>query len=171
MSNIKSLFQKRLEMGIDSENKWDGRGRGITLPFCFFRQALTKLTEFSLGASSFILWLRFALISWTCWILVRLNSVYVNFQDFWNKFSFIFGQLCCLEKSLCGLEVGWAEVIRQTTPSAGCNISHNADCRSNYLLNIPCPFLDIICFKQSGRCNWFLSKRPQSLLVEFQVFV
>ena len=76
-----------------------------------------------------------------------------------------------LEKSLCGLEVGWAEVIRQTTPSAGCNISHNADCRSNYLLNIPCPFLDIFCFKQSGRCNWFLSKRPQSFLVEFQVFV
>ena len=23
-----------------------------------------------------------------------MNSVYVNFQDFWNKFSFIFGQLC-----------------------------------------------------------------------------
>ena len=49
----------------------------------------------------------------------------MNFQDFWNKFSFIFGQLCdkktCafvvmekLEKRLCGLEVGWAEVIRQT---------------------------------------------------------
>ena len=23
-----------------------------------------------------------------------MNSVYVNFRDFWNKFSFIFGQLC-----------------------------------------------------------------------------
>ena len=91
-----------------------------------------------------------------------MNSVYVNFQDFWNKFSFIFGQLC--DKKTCafvvmgigkkfGLEVGWAEVIRQTTPSAGCNISHNADCRSNYLLNIPCPFLYIFCFKQSGHCN------------------
>ena len=48
----------------------------------------------------------------------------MNFQDFWNKFSFIFGQLCdkktCafvvmgIEKTLCGLKVGWAEVIRQT---------------------------------------------------------
>ena len=45
-----------------------------------------------------------------------MNSVYVNFQDFWNKFSFIFGQLCdkktCsfvvmgIGKRLCGLEVG-----------------------------------------------------------------
>ena len=71
-----------------------------------------------------------------------------------------------LEKSLYELEVGWAEVIRQTTPAAGCNISHNADCRSNYLLNIPCPFLDIFCFKQSGHCNWFLLKRPHSFLCE-----
>ena len=48
----------------------------------------------------------------------------MNFQDFWNKFSFIFGQLCdkktCvfvvmgIGKRLCGLEVEWAEVIRQT---------------------------------------------------------
>ena len=71
-----------------------------------------------------------------------------------------------LEKSLYELEVGWAEVIRQTTPAAGCNISHNADFRSNYLLNIPCPFLDIFCFKQSGHFNWFLSKRPHSFLCE-----
>ena len=28
-----------------------------------------------------------------------MNSVYVNFQDFWNKFSFIFGQLC--DKKTC----------------------------------------------------------------------
>ena len=70
-----------------------------------------------------------------------------------------------LEKSLCGLEVGWAEVIRQNTRSVGCNISHNADCRSNYLLNIPCPFFDIFCFKQSGHCIWFSTKRPQSFLI------
>ena len=38
---------------------------------------------------------------------------FVKFQDFWNKFSFLFGQLWELEIRLCGLEVGWAEVIRQ----------------------------------------------------------
>ena len=40
----------------------------------------------------------------------------MKFQDFWNKFSFLFGQLWELEIRLCGLEVGWAEVIRQTAP-------------------------------------------------------
>ena len=44
MSNIRSHFQERLE-GFDSETKWDGRGRERILPFCFFRQALTKLTD------------------------------------------------------------------------------------------------------------------------------
>ena len=50
----------------------------------------------------------------------------MNFQDLWNKFFlFIFGQLCDKKtfafvvmgigkKNLCGLEVGWAEIIRQT---------------------------------------------------------
>ena len=70
----------------------------------------------ALGASSFMLWLKFVFISWTCWILVQSNSVYVKFQDFWNKCSFLFGQLWELEIRLCGLEVGWAEVIRQTVP-------------------------------------------------------
>ena len=70
----------------------------------------------ALGASSFMLWLKFVFISWTCWILVQSNSVCVKFQDFWNKFSFLFGQLWELEIRLCGLEVGWAEVIRQTVP-------------------------------------------------------
>ena len=32
-----------------------------------------------------------------------MNSVYVNFQDFWNKFSFIFGQLC--DKKTCAFVV------------------------------------------------------------------
>ena len=61
-----------------------------------------------------MLWLKFTLISWTCWILVQLNSVYVNFKDFWNKFSFIFGQLC--DTKTCafvimeiGKKVVWAE--------------------------------------------------------------
>ena len=45
VSNIRSHLQERLEMGFDSENKWDGRGRGKMLPFCFFRQALTELTD------------------------------------------------------------------------------------------------------------------------------
>ena len=40
----------------------------------------------------------------------------MKFQDFWNKFSFLFGQLWELEIRLCGLEVGWAEVIRQKVP-------------------------------------------------------
>ena len=70
----------------------------------------------ALGASSFMLWLKFVFISWTCWILAQANSVYVKFQDFWNKCSFLFGQLWELEIRLCGLEVGWAEVIRQTVP-------------------------------------------------------
>ena len=42
-----------------------------------------------------------------------MNLVYVNFQDFWNKFSFIFGQLC--DKKTCafvvmgiGKKVVWA---------------------------------------------------------------
>ena len=54
-----------------------------------------------------MLWLKFTLISWTCWILVQFNSVYVNFKDFWNKFSFIFGQLC--DKKTCAfviMEIG-----------------------------------------------------------------
>ena len=34
---------------------------------------------------------------------MQLNSVYVNFQDFWNKFSFIFGQLC--DKKTCAFVV------------------------------------------------------------------
>ena len=77
----------------------------------------------ALGASLFMLWLKSVLISWTCWIKVQLNSVYVNFQDLWNKFSFISWQLrdkktCAswweLEKRLCGLKEGWVEVIRQT---------------------------------------------------------
>ena len=51
----------------------------------------------------------------------------MNFQDLWNKFFiFIFGQLCdkitstfvvgweLEKKNLCGLEMGWAEIIRQT---------------------------------------------------------
>ena len=46
----------------------------------------------------------------------------MKFQDLWNKFSLLFGQLC--DKKTCAfvvmgigkcvLEVGWAEVIRQT---------------------------------------------------------
>ena len=87
----------------------------------------------------------------------------MNFQDFWSKFSLIFGQLC--DKKTCGFVMmgigknfvwaggGMGRGLWQTTPSAGFNISHDADCRSNYLLNIPCPFLDIFCFKQSGHCN------------------
>ena len=57
----------------------------------------------------------------------------MNFQDFWNKFSFIFGQLCdkktCAfvvmgigKKGFCGLEVGWAEVIRQTVLFVGVRV-------------------------------------------------
>ena len=47
----------------------------------------------------------------------------MNFQDLWNKFHFIFEQLCdaktCalivmgIGKRLCELEVGWTEVIKQ----------------------------------------------------------
>ena len=50
--------------------------------------------------------------------------VYLNFQTSGINFLLCFGQLCdkktCAfvvmgtEKRLCGLEVGWAEVIRQT---------------------------------------------------------
>ena len=70
-----------------------------------------------------MLWLKSVLISWTCWIKVQLNSIYLNFQDLWNKCSFISWQLrdkktCAswweLEKRLCGLKEGWVEVIRQT---------------------------------------------------------
>ena len=32
-----------------------------------------------------------------------MNSVYVNFQDLYNKFSFIFGQLC--DKKTCAFVV------------------------------------------------------------------
>ena len=32
VSNISSHFQERLEMGFDSENKWEGRGRGGQAP-------------------------------------------------------------------------------------------------------------------------------------------
>ena len=55
---------------------------------------------------------------------MQLNSVYVNFQDLWNKFSLIFRQLCdkktCafvvmrIGKKVVRVKVGWAEVIRQT---------------------------------------------------------
>ena len=73
-----------------------------------------------LGASSLMLWLKFVSISWTCWIKVQLNSVYVNFRDLWNKFSLNFGQLC--DKKTCtfvlmririvGRRVGWVGIIR-----------------------------------------------------------
>ena len=55
---------------------------------------------------------------------MQLNSVYVNFQDLWNKFSLIFRQLC--DRKTCAfvvmrigqkvvrVKVGWAEVLRQT---------------------------------------------------------
>ena len=36
-------------------------------------------------------------------MLVQLNSVYVNFQDLWNKLYFIFGQLC--DKKTCAFVV------------------------------------------------------------------
>ena len=32
-----------------------------------------------------------------------MNSVYASFQGFWNKFSFIFGQLC--DKKTCAFVV------------------------------------------------------------------
>ena len=53
----------------------------------------------------------------------------MNFQDFWNKFSFIFGQLC--DKKTCAFVVmgigkkvfvGWAEVIRQTVLFVGVRV-------------------------------------------------
>ena len=79
------------------------------------------------------------------WFLGLAKSRYSWIQFMWIKFLLFLGSCGIrklvhsswwqLEKSLCGLKKGWAEVIRQTTLSAGCNISHNADCRNNYLLN------------------------------------
>ena len=45
---------------------------------------------------------RFVSISWTLNI-EQLNSVYVSFQDLWNKFPLICGQLC--DKKTCAFVV------------------------------------------------------------------
>ena len=54
-----------------------------------------------------------------------MNPVYLNFQDLWNKCFLLFLGSCAIKKTCvfvvmgivkktCGLQVGWAEIIRQT---------------------------------------------------------
>ena len=142
---------------------------------------LPNLNQRALGTSSFMLWLKFVLIYWT-----RVKYRYSWIQFMWTfktyRINFILFLGSCvmrklvhsswweLEKSLFGLEVGWAEVIRQTeTFLLVCvfvgrrvgwvgiirhwmllkqqSISNPHLSRSFALLwNIPCPFLDIFCF-------------------------
>ena len=87
-----------------------------------------------------------------------------------------------LEKNLCGLRVGWAEIIRQTVSFllvcvcvfVGWRVGwvwhnqvSNIDLLRSFplLWNIPCPFLDIFFF------FFFLTKRPLHLVVNKAVTI